>query len=69
MPVSTSISGNVLTITPNSVLAKGIAYQVLLHTGCVTSLAGNPLAGYVSRIYHTTLNGDLPPIFLFFLIF
>jgi uncharacterized phage protein gp47/JayE len=49
VPVSTSISGNVLTITPNSVLAKGIAYQVLLHTGCVTSLAGNPLAGYVSK--------------------
>jgi len=49
VPVSTSISGNVLTITPNSSLSRGIVYQVLLHTGCVTSLAGNPLGGYVSK--------------------
>ena len=49
VPVSTSISGNVLSITPNSVLANGVAYQVLLHTGSVTDLAGNPVGAYVSK--------------------
>ena len=48
-PVSTSISGNVLTITPNSALANGIVYQVLLHTGAVTSLGGSPVGAYVSK--------------------
>ncbi|AEG19373.1 Ig-like domain-containing protein [Methanobacterium paludis] len=44
-----SISGNVLTITPDSALVKGTKYTLLLHTGCVTDLAGNNLKGYVSR--------------------
>ncbi|AEG19374.1 Ig-like domain-containing protein [Methanobacterium paludis] len=44
-----SISGNVLTITPDSALVKGTKYMLLLHTGCVTDLAGNNLKGYVSR--------------------
>jgi autotransporter family porin len=39
-----TISGNVLTITPTTILAKGVKYTILFHTGCVTDLAGNPLA-------------------------
>jgi hypothetical protein len=49
VPVSTSISGNVLSITPNSLLANGVVYQVILHTGSVTSLVGNPLSLYSSK--------------------
>jgi hypothetical protein len=49
VPVTTSISGNVLSIAHSSVLAKGVAYKVLLHTGCVTSLAGNPVGSYVTK--------------------
>jgi predicted outer membrane repeat protein len=46
--IKTSISGNTLTIKPTSALSKGTKYTVLLHTGCVTDLAGDPLSGYTS---------------------
>ena len=43
IPFAMTISGNVLTITPDNDLVEA-AYKLILHTGCVTDLAGNPLA-------------------------
>ncbi|MGV8144917.1 MAG: Ig-like domain-containing protein, partial [Methanothermobacter sp.] len=40
-------SGNILVIDPTGDLAAGTTYKVKLHTGCVTDLAGNPVAPYV----------------------
>ena len=44
IPITTSINGNILTITPKDtmMLTKG-EYILTLHTGCVTGLAGIPL--------------------------
>jgi predicted outer membrane repeat protein len=53
VPVKCSFSGNVLTITPSSALNKGVKYTVLIHTGSVTDLAGNNVAGYVTRFTTT----------------
>ena len=36
-------SGNILVINPTDDLAANTTYKVILHTGCVTDLAGNPL--------------------------
>ncbi|MCE7697650.1 MAG: Ig-like domain-containing protein [Methanobacterium paludis] len=44
--VTSSINGNVLTITPVNALIKGTKYALILHTGSVTDLAGNNLAYY-----------------------
>jgi methionine-rich copper-binding protein CopC len=44
-----TITGNVLTITPNSALSEA-KYLLLLYAGCVTDLAGNPSAA-LSRTY------------------
>ncbi len=49
IPINKSISGNTLTITPNSNLSNGTKYSLLIHTGSVTDLAGNKVAGYVTR--------------------
>ncbi|AEG18423.1 Ig-like domain-containing protein [Methanobacterium paludis] len=49
VPSSWSISGNILTVTLNSTLTKGVNYLLLIHTGSVTDLEGNKVAGYVSR--------------------
>ncbi|MCE7698688.1 MAG: Ig-like domain-containing protein [Methanobacterium paludis] len=54
VPSTFTISGNVLTITPTSALSKGTKYTVLIHTGSVTDLAGNNIAGYVTRFTTTT---------------
>ena len=43
--ISRSINGNVLTIN-HATLSKGVKYTLILHTGCVTDTAGNPLAMY-----------------------
>ena len=47
VPITSSISGNVLTINPTSPLTTG-KYTLNMHTGCVTDLAGNSLALYRS---------------------
>ena len=39
--ITTSISGNVLTITPASKLARGTKYTLFVHSGSVTDLSGN----------------------------
>jgi methionine-rich copper-binding protein CopC len=51
---TTAISGNTLTITPNSLLAKGVKYSVIIHSGAVTDTAGNPVAAYTSKFTTTT---------------
>ena len=48
IPFTTSISGNILTITPITGLVNATTYELILHTGCVTDLAGNKLALYSS---------------------
>lgn len=52
---STSVSGKVLTIKTKNKLAES-KYKLTLHTGCVTDLAGNPLAGKT-----TTFSTGTPP--------
>lgn len=54
-----SSSGKVLTINHPTILAYNTKYTLLLHTGCVTDLAGNPLVGYGSSF--TTLVQGLVP--------
>ncbi len=44
IPFTTNITGNILTITPSADLAES-RYKLMLHSGCVTDIAGNPLAG------------------------
>jgi methionine-rich copper-binding protein CopC len=48
IPITTSVSGNILKIIPVSTLAEN-KYTVILHTGCVTDLAGNPVANISSK--------------------
>ena len=43
IPITTSISGNILKINHKALLTSG-KYSLTLHTGCVTDLAGNNLA-------------------------
>ena len=59
VPFTKSIKGSVLTITP-SVLVSGMKYSLILHTGCVTDMAGNSLAMYVSK-FTTFVNDTVPP--------
>ncbi len=43
VPFKTKISGDVLTLTPNTNLTNG-TYNLTLHTGSITDLIGNPVA-------------------------
>ncbi len=47
IPCNYLVSGNVLTITPKSLLGNG-KYSLCLHTGAVTDLIGNKLSVYSS---------------------
>jgi methionine-rich copper-binding protein CopC len=49
VPIRWNINGNVLTVTSNNTLAHGFGYRLLIHTGSITNLAGDNVAGYVSR--------------------
>jgi methionine-rich copper-binding protein CopC len=42
IPITMSIGGNVLTITPTSSLSEAL-YALILYAGCITDLAGNPV--------------------------
>ena len=56
VPITKSISGNVLTITHASLFTNG-RYTLILHTGSITDLNGNPLL-----IYSTCFTVDsIPP--------
>ena len=48
IPIKRSINGNVLTITYNSMFTNG-RYSLILHTGSLTDLNGNPLIINVNR--------------------
>ena len=49
VPITTSISSNVLTITLNSNLTKGATYNIILNAGSITDLAGNALKAYTTK--------------------
>ncbi|MEL7670295.1 Ig-like domain-containing protein [Methanobacterium sp.] len=51
--VTTSISGNVLTITPKSSLTKGTTYVLYVHSGSVTDLSGNKYVYSGSKTFKT----------------
>jgi methionine-rich copper-binding protein CopC len=65
------IGSNMLVIKPTSDLATNTTYKLKLHTGCVTDLAGNPLAGtsisFTIRITKKKIN-YLLSFFSFFII-
>ena len=64
VPVTPSINGNVLTITP-SALTKGTKYALILHTGSVTDLAGNNLAYYGTNfVTVSTATSTIPSVLL-----
>ena len=44
IPFTSSIVGNILSITPNSLLDAGRKYTVILHSNSITDLPGNGLA-------------------------
>ena len=48
IPITKSITGNVLTITPVNPLAED-KYTVIVHTGSITDLSGNPVALWSSK--------------------
>ena len=56
IPITTSISGNVLTITPKSNLTNGTLYYIILNASSVTDLAGNALKPYNTQF---TTNGTI----------
>jgi methionine-rich copper-binding protein CopC len=56
IPITTSISGNVLTITPKSNLTNGTLYYIVLNASSVTDLAGNALKAYNTQF---TTNGTI----------
>ncbi len=60
VPISKSVNNNTLSITPLSALIQGMKYTLLIHTGSVTDLAGNKVAGYVSRF--TTSSDAIVPV-------
>ena len=49
VPITTSISGNTLTITLNSNLLKATSYYIILNAGSITDLAGNSLKSYTTK--------------------
>ncbi|PAV03204.1 Ig-like domain-containing protein [Methanobacterium bryantii] len=51
--VTTSISGNTLTITPKSNLTPGTKYTLLIHSGTVTDLSGNKYVYAGSKTFKT----------------
>jgi len=48
IPITTSISDNILTITPVSSLARGVEYTVLFNENSVKDLSGNGVEFYTS---------------------
>ena len=52
IPITINITNNILTINHKSLLAKATKYTLVLHTGSITDLIGNPVAIYTS--YFTT---------------
>ena len=53
-----TITGNVLSIIPQSLLASGTKYTVIVHSKSITDLAGNNL----TAPYTTRFTTALPPV-------
>ena len=49
IPFKLSISGNAMTINPNSNLVNGMVYGILIHSGSVKDHSGNSVNPYVFR--------------------
>lgn len=49
IPITITYGTNKVTLKPNSNLAANTKYTIYLHTGCVTDIAGNPLAPTSSK--------------------
>ncbi|MBZ2167112.1 Ig-like domain-containing protein [Methanobacterium spitsbergense] len=58
IPFTSSIVGNILSITPNSLLDAGRKYTVILHSNSITDLAGNGL----TAPYTTRFTTSAPPV-------
>ena len=58
VPYTTNIIGNILSITPNSLLNAGTKYTVILHSNSITDMQGNGLNTPYTTIFTTTL----PPV-------
>ena len=58
---TTSISGNVLTITPTSNLSKETMYTLIIHSGSVTDLSGNKYV-YAGSITFKTIDQTAPKV-------
>ena len=58
--ITTSISGNVLTIKPTSNLARGANYYLYIYSGSVTDLSGNKYVYSGSKTFKT--DGTAPTI-------
>jgi hypothetical protein len=56
VPVTVSVSGKVLSVTPTSALNRATKYTLVLAAGSVTDLAGNPVSAY-SRPFTTDSTG------------
>ncbi len=48
VPITVSISSNVLTLTPKTELTKGTKYTLILHSNSITDLSDNPLTLYTT---------------------
>jgi methionine-rich copper-binding protein CopC len=57
IPIKTAISGGSLYITPQTILAQGTQYKVLLHTNSITDTSGTGIAAYTSKFTTAT-----PPV-------
>ena len=58
--VTTSVSGNILIITPVNKLARGTKYILMVHSGSVTDLSGNKYVYAGSKTF--TTDGTSPTI-------
>jgi hypothetical protein len=56
VPVTISVVGKVLTVTPTGTLNTSTKYTLVLAAGSVTDNAGNPIAAY-SRPFTTAKTG------------
>jgi uncharacterized protein len=57
-PITTSINGSILTITPKQSLNMGTSYTVIVHTNSITDMSGNNIAVNAFR-FTTTIKIDI----------
>lgn len=54
-PTVSTVKGNTLTIVPKTALAKGVKYNLVLHSGSVKDLAGNRASKYTTSFSVSSL--------------